>query len=170
MTKPEQYVLKILVLGQQPEIKINKEYFCGLKNAEQTLLKALTCEEKYEMVIHNYLVLEKEFSGIAIQEMIRPSLRQDNFFELRLSANINIANLLSAARLYTDSLCKDISACLQGNGGGEKIKKFVEEEYQNNPHYRFLHELRNYTQHDSLPTHGIRTGKRRTKNEHVEGY
>ena len=170
MTIPDNYVLKVLTLDPRPEIEINKECFCELKSAKQTLLKALACEEKYEMVIYNYLVLEKEFSGIAIQEMIRSSFRQNDFFALRLSANINIANLLSSSRLYTGSLFKDISACLQDSGGGEKIKKIVNEEYQNNFHYRFIHELRNYTQHDALPTHSIRIGERLTKNKHVEGY
>ena len=171
MTIPEHYVLKVLTLDQRPEIEISKEDFLELKSAQQTLLKALACEEKYELVIHNYLVLEKEFSGIAIQEMIRSSFRQHNFLDLRLSANINIANLLTSARLYTDSLHKDISTCLQNNGDSEKrIKKIVREEYRNNFHYRFIHELRNYIQHEALTTHGISTGERLTKNKHVEGY
>lgn len=168
MAIPENYVLKVLTLDRRPDIEISKEDFLELKSAKQTLLKALACEEKYEIVIHNYLELEKEFSGIAIQEMIRSSLRQNGFFELRLSANIKIANLLSSSRLYTDSLPKDIAVCLKDSG--DSIKKIVEEEYQNNSHYRFIHELRNYTQHDSLPTHSIRVGERLTKNKHVEGY
>ena len=168
---PQQFLLKALTLDQRPEVEISEECFCGLKSAKQTLLKALACEEKYEMVIHNYLVLEKEFSGIAIQEMIRSSFREHNFLDLRLSANINIANLLTSARLYTDSLHKDISTCLQNSGDSEKkIKKIVREEYRNNFHYRFIHALRNYVQHEALPTHGIRTGERLTKNKQVEGY
>lgn len=170
MTIPERYLLKIQALGPQPEIQITQKKFHELKSAKQTLLKALACEEKYEMVIHNYLVLEKEFSGIAIQEMIRSSFRQNDFFDVSLSANINIANLLNSSSLYTGSLCKDISACLQDSGEGEKIKKIVNEEYQNNFHYRFIHELRNYTQHEALPTHGIRIGERLTQNKQVEGY
>lgn len=170
MITPEQYHLKVLALGQHPEIEIDKEYFCELKSAKQTLRKALACEEKYEIAIYNYLDLEKECAGITIQEMIRPSFRQKDFFDLCLPVNIKIANLLSAARLYTDSLPKDISACLQDNGWCEKIKKIVCEEYQNNPHYRFMHELRNHTQHNDLPTHGMTTGGKRTKYKHIEHY
>ena len=171
MTIPEHYVLKVLTSDQQPEIEISREDFQELRSAKQTLLKALACEEKYELVIHNYLVLEKEFSGIAIQEMIRSSFRQHNYLDLRRSANINIANLLTSARLYTDSLHKDISTCLQNSGDSEKrINKIVREEYRNNFHYRFIHELRNYIQHEALPTHGIRTGERLAQNKQVEGY
>ena len=171
MTIPEHYVLKELTLDQRPEIEISKEDFQELKSAKRTMLKALACEEKYEMVIHNYLVLEKEFSGIAIQEMIRSSFRRHNYLDLRLSANINIANLLTSARLYTDSLHKDISTCLQNSADSKKwIKKIDREEYRNNFHYRFIYELRNYIQHEALPTHGIRTGERLTQNKQVEGY
>lgn len=74
MTIPEHYILKVLTLDQQPEIEISKEDFQELKSAKQTLLKALACEEKYEMVIHNYLVLEKEFSGIA--RLIEPRVTE----------------------------------------------------------------------------------------------
>ena len=169
MTMSEKYHLTVLAIGQHPEIEINKEYFYELKSAKQTLRKALACEEKYETAIYSYLDLEKECAGIAIQEMISPGSRQNDFFDLRLSVNIKIANLLSLTRLYTNSLPKDISACLQDKGESkDMIEKNKTEEYQNNFHYRFVHELRNHIQHKDLPIHSITTGEKLTKNKQIE--
>ena len=117
MTRSGQYILKVPAGGRRPEIEIRKEEFWELKSARQTLLEAFACEEKYEIVIHNYIELEKELSGLTIADMVRILSGYSDFFNYRLTSNIKIANLLSSGRLYTDTLPKNISACLQDKNG-----------------------------------------------------
>ena len=169
-TSSGQYILEVVGLGQCPEIEISKEKFLELKSAKRTLREAFACEEKYEIVIHNYIELEKELSGLTIADIGRSRSGYSDFFNYELTSNIKTANLLSSARLYTDSLPKNISTCLQDSNSIKQIEGFLGEEYKNNLYYRFISVLRNHVQHNNLPTHRISIGKRRTEDKLLEHY
>ena len=172
MTSSGQYILEVVGLGQCPKIEISKEEFLELKSAKQTLREAFACEEKYEIVIHNYIELEKELSGLTIADIVRRhsdySNFYSNFFNYTFISNIKIANLLSSARLYTDSLPENISNCLQDSNSIKQIKGFLDKEYTNNFYYRFIYELRNYVQHNNLPTHRVSREMRRTEDKLIK--
>mgnify|MGYP000175543353 FL=1 len=54
------YLVTILTTGNNPELVINESKFEQLKKAKECLSEILSFEEKYELLLSNYMELEKE--------------------------------------------------------------------------------------------------------------
>lgn len=147
--KAMQYSIKILSLSEYPELKIDEAKFIELKEAKECLSELLAFEEKYELLLSNYLELEKECLAITAENMIYNNARYSNFFEIKLLFNLRIVNLLTTTRLYLDQLQQHTNAC----NGDIDVKTFFSFEYDNNFEYRFMEALRNYVQHRGLAVH-----------------
>ena len=132
------YLVTILTTGNNPELVINESKFEQLKKAKECLSEILSFEEKYELLLSNYMELEKECLLISAQKMVYEDNEYMNFF-----------NLLTTSRLYIDQLSQHIKAC----NLDIDIKSFFSYEYDNNFEYRFMEALRNYVQHRGLAVH-----------------
>lgn len=153
------FTLRIGAIGNYPEIQIDKHRFQLLKSSRAILNEALFFEEKYEILISNYLELEKEYANVAVSEMVRCTTEYREFFELILALNVRMVNLLTAVKLYQDSIVTHISVCLpEVTDIKEQTKKIFAREYDNNFEYRFMEALRNHTQHRGVPVHRASVG------------
>jgi hypothetical protein len=142
------------VLGKVPEIEITEDEYSELENARNILSGALAIEEKYEIVIVNYLDFEKEMLSRTAEDMIRSDKGYSDMFEVRLHLNTRLLNLLTAARLYVDQLSQDVQRCVPNdNSAKEQIEKLFAKEYDENREYRFMEALRNHVQHSGIPVH-----------------
>lgn len=160
------YLLRKVVLGKVPEIEITADEYAKLDKAHNILLNALEIEEKYEIVISNYLDFEKQMLDATITSMVRTPLDYSDYFEIRLGLNIRLVNLLTAARLYVDQLNQNVRECIPKVADGkELVKKFFSKEYDENKEYRFMEALRNYVQHRGIPVHSVPQGGRWTSLE-----
>ena len=65
------YSVHVLTIGSYPEIKIDQAKFDELKQARKCLYEALAIEEKYELLLSNYLDLEKECLNVTADNMVR---------------------------------------------------------------------------------------------------
>jgi hypothetical protein len=149
------YLLRINALGTFPEISLDKGEFDSIKSARQILSHGLAMEEKYEILISNYLEFEKEILDQAVQSMIRNPCDYNDFFKVRLSFNVRLVNLLTSGRLYIDQLHRHVKATVPEIPDVQKeIKNLFSKEYDKNPEYRFMEALRNYVQHRGIPVHG----------------
>jgi len=77
------YLLKINALGQFPEIDLSEEHFKAIKNAKKALTNGLEMEEKYEILIENYLDFEKELLERSALLMVRHPREYGDFLKLR---------------------------------------------------------------------------------------
>lgn len=143
------YLVTILTTGNNPELVINESKFEQLKKAKECLSEILSFEEKYELLLSNYMELEKECLLISAQNMVYEDNEYMNFFDIKLLFNQRIVNLLTTSRLYIDQLSQHIKAC----NLNIDIKSFFSYEYDNNFEYRFMEALRNYVQHRGLAVH-----------------
>lgn len=143
------YLVTILTTGNNPELVIDKSKFEQLKQAKNYLSEILSFEEKYELLLSNYMELEKECLLISAQNMVYEDNEYMNFFDIKLLFNQRIVNLLTTSRLYIDQLSQHIKAC----NLNIDIKSFFSYEYDNNFEYRFMEALRNYVQHRGLAVH-----------------
>ena len=143
------YLVTILTTGNNPELVINESKFEQLKKAKECLSEILSFEEKYELLLSNYMELEKECLLISAQKMVYEDNEYMNFFDINLLFNQRIVNLLTTSRLYIDQLSQHIKAC----NLDIDIKSFFSYEYDNNFEYRFMEALRNYVQHRGLAVH-----------------
>lgn len=143
------YLVTILTTGNNPELVIDESKFEQLKQAKECLSEILSFEEKYELLLSNYMELEKECLLISAQKMVYEDNEYMNFFDIKLLFNQRVVNLLTTSRLYIDQLSQHIKAC----NLNIDIKSFFSYEYDNNFEYRFMEALRNYVQHRGLAVH-----------------
>lgn len=128
------------------------------------LSNALAIEEKYEIIISNFLELEREATNASISEMVRNHIEYKDFFDVSLALNIRLINLLTSVRLYTDQLSSHICACIpQKDNTKTEIKDLFSTEYDASFEYRFMEALRNHVQHSGIPVHRISTGAKWTE-------
>ena len=156
------YVLRKATLGCEPEIEISQETYVNLLNARNVLRTAFASEEKYEIVILNFLDLEKQLLEIAMTMSIRASKYLD-LSDFRLLLNARLLNLLSAARLYLDQTSK----LLKSGGNRQKdfeslFAKWCSSEYDQHFEYRFMEALRNHVQHRGLAIDDVHFKTRKT--------
>lgn len=158
------YILRIGALGRFPELEIELERYELLKAARPVLSHALAIEEKYEIIISNFLNLEREATNVSISDMVRNPLKYKDLFDVRLSLNIRLVNLLTSVRLYTDQLSSHICSCVPSEENAKiEVKGLFSKAYDASFDFRFLEALRNYVQHSGTPVHGISTGAKWTE-------
>lgn len=159
------YIIQIWALGAHPEIELDDEKFKKLKHARKCLSNALAIEEKYELLLSNYLDLEKECLIITSDYMVRSNAGYAGFFDIRLAFNRRIVNLLTSTKLYIDQIQQHVRACISDDDMIDKIKKSFSHEYDTCFEYRFMEALRNYVQHRGLAVHSTALGGRKVTNE-----
>jgi len=164
------YTVRVWAMGPYPEVDIDKEKFDELKKARNCLSGALAIEEKYELLLSNYVDLEKECLDASTDYMVRNTAGYGGFFDIRLAFNRRIVNLLTSTKLYIDQIQQHVKACVCNENDIEnKIKSFFSTEYDNNFEYRFMEALRNYVQHRGLAVHSTTTGGKLMSHEEREG-
>lgn len=139
------YLLKIDALGQYPEIEVDKGKFDSLKEAKVILFEGFAMEEKYEILITNYLEFEKELLNSTTESMIHSTYRHEDFFFLKMSLNRLMVNFLSSVRMYVDQLHQHVT-----------VGSLFSKEYDNCLEFRFMEALRNHIQHRGIPVHFIK--------------
>jgi hypothetical protein len=147
------YILKAYTADESPEIDIDREYYESIKRAKSTLSNGLVIEEKYEILISNYLDFETELLSQAAQQMIRRRLDIDDFHYARIEINRKLVNLLATARMYRDQVPHQCGILVSGTNIKDQVVKLFSEEYDKNLEYRFMEALRNHAQHRGLPVH-----------------
>jgi len=158
-----EYFLRLGVLGECSTLTIDSERFLLLKSSRHILSKALAIEEEYEMVISNYIDLEKEAINVSISYMTRNYRGYVDSFNVRLALNKRFMNLLTSTRLYTDKLASSCVDCLpKENGVKERVKFLFSAEYDKSFDYRFMDALRNHIQHCGTAVHCVTFGGRWT--------
>jgi hypothetical protein len=151
------YLLRKIVISPVPEVEISAEEFLGLKAARRVLSNAFAIEEKYEIVISNFLDLEKQLLDIAATNSLRETNTYAEFFETRSLFNVRLVNLLTSTRLYLDQLPQHIADCVPSDSGAVSlVKTKCSEEYDKHFEFRFMEALRNYVQHRGIPVHLVR--------------
>jgi hypothetical protein len=151
------YIIRKSISESTPEIEISPQEYAGFREARGVLSAALAIEEKYEILVSNYLTLETKLLQIAATNTVRRTLTYSEFFDTRSTLNIDLVNLLTAARLYVDQLPQDVAECLpECAGAGDLVKAECAKEYSEHFEYRFMEALRNHVQHRGIPIHFVR--------------
>lgn len=134
--------------------EIDQSIFDALKDSRELLYSARVIEEKYDLLIQNYLEFEQEVLSKLVENMVTNQIGYDDFYELRSVLNRRIVNFLTSAKLYSDQIQKHVNTCMN-DCVNEKVKDFFRDEYDTNFEYRFMEALRNYVQHYCLAVHHI---------------
>lgn len=138
------------------DIDIAPARFLQIRQAKSDCLFALELEEKFALLVGNYLAFENELLRQAQESLIWAQRTHSESMERRLSLDRHVVNLLTACRLYLDQSDHGISSIF-GNPSDtlSAIIAFKNKLYENNWGYRFMEALRNHVQHAGLPVNTI---------------
>lgn len=160
------FKITVYAIGRYPILEICQDEFHKLKSSKRCLSSALAVEEKYELLLSNYMELEKEVLEITVDNMLRRNESYSDFFSIRLKCNRRLINLLTATRLYIDQIHRHLRDCLPAEEDAESYtKQLFSEQYDAHFEYRFMEALRNYSQHRGLAVHSTSFGSSRKEVE-----
>ena len=159
MSAVDRFVITQEIIGKRVEIDIDDVKFCELYEAKETLSAAFSLEEKYELLLMNFLDLEKEVLSNSAEYSLFDQREYSDFFDIRLKINRRVVNFLTSCRLYVDHAKKHIKTCLpQSVTLKDQINHLFNEEFDQHFEYRFCEKLRNHVQHQGLAVHTVTQG------------
>ena len=145
-----------MILGSTVALKIDEPEFEKLKHSREVLLSAKAIEEKYDLLVSNFLDLEKEILSQLAQQMVFIQDSYQHFYEIKSVLSRRVVNLLTSTRLYYDQIEKHVRTCMKDEKQfGKEAKGYFSEEYDNYFEYRFMEALRNHVQHYGLAVHSL---------------
>lgn len=136
-------------------MEIDARRFEEVEFAKNVCLFALSFEEKFQLVVDNYIEWETELLKQAQASILWPTNKFESL-QHRLVLARRLTNVLTGFRLYVDQTDHALSNIF-GNTSGElqAVKQFKSKLYDTHFGYRFLEALRNHVQHCDLPVETI---------------
>lgn len=154
--------------GPCEEVDIDRERFELLKRARRALIEAFALEEKYEILVSNYLELEQQVVRQAAVAQVRTQGDCAEIFDFRIVFNVALVNLLTASRLYVEQFPRHVRECLADDSKLELAESWRSQAYDSAFEYRFMEALRNHVQHNGVPLHRWNVNANRTEEGFVE--
>lgn len=153
------YVLRREVLASTAEKQISEARFQEISEARQNLFELLAIEEKYDLLVRNYLGFEQVVYDSSITGLLYTERSWSDFIEHIQAANLAVMNLLAMCRSYVDHAPQHLSTIFpdlpEKKDAFHNERKTVYSEFLG---YRALYEIRNHVQHCGLPVHSFTLG------------
>ena len=157
------YFLKLEGLGKYPELKISKDEYTEIIKAREILNAALSIEEKYDIVLGNFLDFEKELLALTLDKIVGHSFDYDRAYAVLSAMNRRTVNFLVSGKSYTKSIAKKASKCVSNSEEVEaEVTKMTNSHYDNNIDYRLMEALRNHVSHSGGCVHLVENPDRWT--------
>lgn len=152
------YLLEQRVLGPHLQIEISEERYKDLAHAREVLSEALYFEQRYELLLGNFLSLEQAFTEIGLRATTEPQYEYSDLSSNMETANRHVVNLLTAMRSYADQVVQDFKCLVMEPIFGAVARAELSALYDRSSDYQFMWELRNYVQHKARAIHGFEGG------------
>ncbi len=139
------------MLNRNLNDEISEELFEKLVQSRQVLNNALALEEKFDLLLSNFLELQQEVLSLTADFIVHSPQGYTDHHKHTATLNRRVVNLLTSARLYSDQIHQHVKACTLDDQ--VDIKKYFSDEYDSCFEYRFMEALRNHVQHQGLAIH-----------------
>jgi hypothetical protein len=146
------YGLARLVFGSNRVLSINKSEYDGLSETKARLLDALFIEQKFDLVVENYLELEQELLSSTARFMLHGDTDYRWFALERALINRRLLNLLSVCRGYIDHI-QGVARRILGQADAAAFDAIFRQYYDATFGYRVMEAIRNHVQHRGFPIH-----------------
>lgn len=162
---PTEYVITARVFGTRPH-PISAATYADLVHAADDLLACLAVEEAYDVLIRNYVSLEKSMANALVDFMVERNSSRLAYERLRREADRQLVNLLASGEMYADHVHKTLkrrerAATRRGRSAGDgvaTIAAMTEAQRAKFLGVRALEAMRNHVLHLSLPVNGWHQG------------
>jgi len=135
-----------------PPLEINETTYKDVRDARNFLLGLLQVEEDYDILMSNYLDLEKTVHNVTLEAHIRPRMERVEFDKDKRFVNRALINLFSSARAFGDHTkhhCASISG--KKSSSYETIHGYFDRKKDHPLSFRAIEIIRNHAQHFGLP-------------------
>lgn len=157
--KESRFGLGRAVLGSRAFLPISSQDYSHLCSAKVFVSEALAFEEKYDLLVSNYLELEKTLNDIAADHLVYSDHSYQSMNDCRVLINQRVQNLLSACRLYLDHGAHHVSNMESAVPNlAAEFDALRRKQYDENAGYRIGEALRNHSQHRGFPIAGLSSG------------
>lgn len=155
-TKESRFGLGRAVLGSRAFLPISAEDYETLRSAKGFISEALALEEKYDLLVSNYLELEKTLNDIAADHLLHSDHSYQSLNDCRVLINQRVQNLLGACRLYLDHGAHHIANMEYAVPNlAAEFDALRSKQYDDHAAYRICEALRNHSQHRGFPIGGL---------------
>lgn len=139
-------------MGPLPILEVSGDEYHRLKMAKRNIFLLLGIEEKFDMVIDNYLEYEHDLLNLALSHMASHDVTWSSFQDAMGRINRRLANCLTVSRLYIDQAKHDLSKVYGKTAEiTTRLREAFSTQYDQLLGYRVMEALRNVLQHRSLP-------------------
>lgn len=146
-----EFFVREMTYGDHPEVEITREEFEQIQCGKKVLHASRSIEEKYDILLENYIQFEQDVALVCINEMVRGHDGYEDAYMTVRDINVRVSTLLSAARMYTDHLAADIGAFTNNEWNAPEYLANKLKEYRRDKYFRLVEGIRNYAQHVSMP-------------------
>lgn len=144
------------VLNSKDQISITGQEFEDIRKAKLITLEALAIEEKYYLLLQNYLDFEKSLHDHALNSLLFRDYDWSDKVDDIHSINKSLVNLLSAGKMYVDHIPQHLNTVFDPSlAESEAFDKSTNTQYDSSFGYRVLAALRNHTQHSDFPIQSL---------------
>ncbi|GJN55231.1 MULTISPECIES: hypothetical protein [Pseudomonas] len=150
-----EYILEQFIIGSRLQLSISEERYNELAHARSVLSEALAFEQRYELLLGNFLAMELAFTEICLRAKVEPQHRYVDSAEILETANRHVVNMLTAMRAYADQVVQDFKCLELTPSFGEVAKSELKKAFSRSSDYRFMCSLRNHVQHKATAVHGF---------------
>lgn len=145
------YALSPVIRSRAEPIELSESEYRAIARAKNGLIALIGIEQKFDLVLENYVEYEKELLNIALRQVVFRDLGYASFQEESLAIVRRLGNLLSTARLYIDQVKHDLSTLFgKDHEIVGAIKRKCSEEYDAALGFRLMETLRGMMQHRSI--------------------
>jgi hypothetical protein len=151
-----EYRIMRWAIGSRAFVAITEPEYLAVLEAHKGLRELLGVEEKFNVLLENYVELEEAIFHESLQHLVFSVFDAVLFQQSRNHVSRRIMNLLTSCRLYLDILPHHAAAIFgKGSTSLQKVKDAPSHEYDQSLAYRVMEGLRNHAQHHELPVHGV---------------
>ena len=143
-----EYGLAREVIGSRTFVPLAKQEFDGIADAKGALLLCLAIEERFDLVVENFLEFEMALLESTLRDSVTTTEHQQAHAHRSL-LNRRLGNLLSSARTYIDEAKAHVHRLVPSEF--DAVKAAFAREYDQRLGYRAMEALRNYVQHRGSP-------------------
>jgi len=150
-------------------IDISKELYNEILSSLSSLQELKRIEEKFDLVIENYIETEDSFSELTLRSMLHSNTAIDNINQSRSVLNRRLMNYLSSVKSYIDQTKKNFLKLASGDR--EKLallNSVFEQQAEENFEYKIMELIRNFSQHNDFPVQNISLSWRMRKEKDKE--
>lgn len=156
MTAEPAYFLRQGFIGKIPVLEISESDYETIVRSRGILSAALTIEEKYDLVLGNFIDFERETVLITMDGMTDNSFGYDRAYTILSTLNRKVSNFIYVGKNYTELISSRTSKCVADDDEvASKVQKLTSNLYDTSFEYRFAEALRGHITHYADAVHSV---------------